>query len=193
MLRRFGFRALAPALNLSLFAALVVWGASPRLIAYLQAEGGVPFNPTENPFQSFLTTPRLFAIGLNAPAFLVSTLMVEVLQVPYNATAQLVLLLMCPFILLLWYLTGLWFDRRIGFLPEKVEPKRRVYLLVAIATVIGLALVWSLYRVWYFLNGGIAGWHGETPLNAAWTYGFALWLVLWQFMAVSSWRRSRTN
>jgi hypothetical protein len=192
MLRRFGFRALAPALNLALFVALVVWGASPRLIAYLQ-ESGVPFYPTENPLHSFLPTPRLIAIGLNAPAFLLSTLIVEVLPVPHNATAQSVLLLMCPFILLLWYLTGRWFDRRVGFLPAKVQPTKRRYLLVAAAALIGVVLVWTLYRVWYFLNGGIAGWHGETPIYAASEYGMAAWVALWEVMILLATKRCSSD
>src|SRR4051812_49342316 len=36
MLRRFGFRGLAPTFNFALFVALVMWGSKPRLIAHLQ-------------------------------------------------------------------------------------------------------------------------------------------------------------
>ncbi len=192
MLQRFGFRTLAPALNLALFATLVVWGSSPRLIAYLQ-EVGVPFNPADNPLQSFLTTPRLIAIGLNAPAFLLSTLIVEVLPLAHTATAQSVLLLMCPFILLLWYLTGRWFDHRFGLLPAKAPTKKGRLLLVVTAILLGLVLAWTLYRVWYFLNGGIAGWHGETPIYAATEYGMAGWVALWEVMILMAIKQRSTN
>jgi hypothetical protein len=185
MLQRFGFRALVPTLNLVLFAALVVWGSSPRLIAYLQ-EGGTPFNPIDNPLQSLLTTPRLVAIGLNAPAFLISTLIVDALPFPHYGTAQAILSVMCPFILSFWYLAGRWFDRRFGLLPATIPRNKSRLLLIVTATLIGLVLIWTLYRVWYFLNGGIAGWHGETPLYAAAEYGMAGWVLLWEVMVLTA-------
>jgi hypothetical protein len=187
MLRRFGVRAFAPALNLALLA---IWGATPRFYAYLW-QLGIPNNPTENPLLSLIPLPRFIAMGLNAPVFLFSTFIVSYL--PVQHTDQPVLLLMCPFVLWLWYLTGRWFDRRFGFLPEKTQPPKRRYLLVATAAIIGPVLPWSLYRIWYFLNGGMADWHGEERADAAIAWGMAGWVVLWEVMILMAMKRRSSD
>src|SRR5260221_373682 len=96
---------------------------------------------------------------------------------------------MVPALVSLWFLTGRWFDRRRGLLSRKSKhhgPLRLLYVLTLAAF-----LFLMLYRCFYFARGGIEGWHGETSLNAAYTYGITSWLTLWLAMALYSWVDSR--
>ncbi len=185
-MRKLGFRVWLPSLNLLLFAMLSVLGKRPLLVASLLQEiPDVPFHPT-NTVYPLLSMPRLIAIGLNAPAVVLSQFLLECFGVSVYEAAGWLLVISCPFVVLFWYLTGRWIDRRIGLLPVVAQPKRRLALLTGSAIVIGLVFAACLDRVVYFIHGGIAGWHGETTLNAAQTYGFTAWVALWELMLITA-------
>jgi hypothetical protein len=188
MQKRLGLRTLLPTINLLLFAALSIWGAPNQVLAMVQAEGTLQgFNPWNNPLAPMLSGPRLFAIGLNAPAFAAATLTVALARVPSLAVANSVLLLMAPFVGLFWWQTGRWFDRRMGLFPARPAP-RKASLIVAMILTVMLFFLFA-YRSVFFLSGGIEGWHGETPIAAASAYGMTAWLAMWLLMLVSEMRR----
>jgi hypothetical protein len=93
---------------------------------------------------------------------------------------------MSPFIVPFWYITGWWVDQLTGNLPRNVPPRGRLRILAPAAVLTGLVFALCSYRVACFVNGGIAGWHGETPVIAAITYGLTGWLLLWEIMLVTS-------
>ncbi|HWW13964.1 MAG TPA: hypothetical protein VN310_04815 [Candidatus Dormibacteraeota bacterium] len=190
MLSRVRWRAVLPAVNLAVFIALAAWGAQPVLQAALTQEGGVPegkFSWTfENPEYPLLPLARRIAVAVNAPSYALSALMVRAVGASNERFASAVLFTMPPFVVLFWYLTGRWVDRRTGNHPVVVQPRRRLALLKSSAVVAGLVLALFAFRTEYFLTGGIAGWHGETPVVAAATYGFTGWFSLWEVMLIAA-------
>lgn len=188
MRQRVRFRALLPTINLFLFGVLSVWGAPNRVVAMIQAEGTLQvFNPWNNPLSPLLSGPRLFTVALNAPAFGAASLIVVMLRVPYLATANSVLLIMVPFIAVFWWLLGRWLDRRLGLLPALPATRRALLIPAVVLTTITLTIF--TYRSIFFLAGGKAGFHGETPLVAASSYGMTAWLTIWLIMLVTAIKR----
>jgi len=186
MAKRIRWRVLLPVLNLLLFGTLAIVGARPRLLAaILQESTNVPWT-VENPFYPLESAPRLVAVALNAPAYLCAALILTAARVSNERFADAVLILMPPFVLVIWYYTGRWFDRRTGNLPLVTQPPSRLHWLTLAAAVMGVALFGCLYRAVYFLRGGIAGWHGETRFVAATSYGLAAWAVLWEVMLIAA-------
>ena len=189
MIGRVGWRVVLPVVNLLLFVALVAWGSQPVLHAALIQEGVAPdgsYSLTiENPLHPLLPLARRIAVAVNAPSFELVAFTISVMGVSNEKFTGAVLLTMPPFILFSWYLTGRWCDRRTGSLPVAVQPRRRLPLLNIGAVVTGLVLALFAYRTEYFLTGGTAGWHGETPVLAAVTYGFTGWLSLWEIMLIT--------
>jgi hypothetical protein len=183
--RRLGFRVLLPAVNLLLFEGLTIWGAPSQILAMFQSEGTLHgFNPLQNSLSPLQTMPRLIAIGINAPSFFLSSLIVEIVRAPYAVVADSVLILMVPFILLFWALIGGWIDGRLGLIsPGSVLSRNAFSIPATILAVMMLCLF--LYQSVFFLTGGIEGWHGETPVAAASTFGMTAWLTVWLVMLIA--------
>lgn len=153
-LRRIGFRVLLPAVNTLLFSVLVSAGSGEAV--------------------------HSVAIGLNAPAFLVAAALGDALapNLSEAASAQRLFFMMAPLLAGLWFLTGRWLDRRLGWLPPRVRNESRVVLFPTMALV-GAMQLWLFYRIV----------HGETAMAAAWETGLACWFTLWQVMLVTALRR----
>ncbi len=193
MVKRIGFRVLLPSVNLIVFIALSVWGASPPLIAcLLQESANVPWTP-QNPFYPLLLVPRLVAVAINAPAYFVAASILAVVGVSNLNFMRWLLPVMCPFVVVVWHFTGRWVDRRLEWLPAVPHPKHWTGILRVAAVALGLLAIGSAYGVVYFARGGIAGWHGETPFNAALTYGSTGWLVLWELMLLTAIMRRKNE
>jgi hypothetical protein len=189
MLMHVRWRVVLPILNLILFVALAVWGAQPRLLtAVFQENTNVPLGTPlyENPLYPLLPLSRLIAVAVNAPACVVASLILQAVGISNQRFASVLLPMMSPFIVLFWYITGRWVDQLTGNLPRNVPPRGRLRILTPAAVLTGLLFAVCCYRVAYFVNGGIAGWHGETPVIAANTYGLTGWLLLWEIMLVTS-------
>jgi hypothetical protein len=191
MLKHVRWRVVLPVLNLMLFVTLTVWDTRPRLLtAVFQENTSAPWTVEDllyvNPLYPLLPLPRQIAVAVNAPACVAATLILKAAGISNQRFASVLLPLMSPFIVLLWYVTGRWVDHRSGNLPKNVPPRGHLHILTTAAVLAGLVLGVCSYRAVYFVNGGIAGWHGETRVNAAITYGLTGWLVLWEIMLVTS-------
>lgn len=189
MVSRVRWRIVLPTVNLALFMVLAACGARSPLQAALIQEGGVQegkFSWTfANPEYPLLPISRRIAVGINAPSYALATFIVRGVGVSNERFASAVLFTMPPFVVLSWYLTGRWLDRYTGNLPVRVQSRRRLPLLKSAAVAAGLVLALFAFRTEYFLTGGVAGWHGETPVVAAVTYGFTGWLSLWEIVLIT--------
>jgi len=169
MLKRVGFRLLLPTVNLAAFVAIFALTTSPpedRLWRWT----------AENPFYPLLSIPRLAAISINAPACIIATVIIEIAGVSNLKFADWLVPTMCPLIALIWYFAGRWVDRRLKWIPVTPRKGWPAFLYVA-AVAVGVLLIADAYSAVYFFRGGITGWHGETPFNAALGYGCTAWLA----------------
>ncbi len=104
MLKRFGSRVVLPCLNLG---SLILFFACSKAPAVSVRD----WNWTvENPYYPLLSGPRLLAIAINAPASLVSTVILESAGISNLKFASWPVPIMCPFIIVVWYFTGRWID-----------------------------------------------------------------------------------
>lgn len=195
MIRRLGFRLLLPVLNLTVFIALSALGVRSCSVALLFQEwtAGPLDICFSNPYYPLLTIPCLIAIAVNAPASFAAEILLHLAGIPNERFATWLVPAMYPFVALFWYLCGRWVDHQVAWLPPSTRPRRSIGILYVAAVVLAPLVLVHIWRVVYFLLGGVAGWHGETPFVAAWTYGFTVWLVWWELMLVSAIRQRKNT
>jgi hypothetical protein len=135
MLRRIGFRRLLPLLNLALYVASICIGNAGD-------SGKTHISASRPPAAEAGTIPARvkIAVSLNVPAVLAASLLNVIV---FHFQTSGVFLLAVPFVPLLWYPVGKWFDRRLGWV-HRYKSKRtfiRDALVVASSVLAILSVV----------------------------------------------------
>jgi hypothetical protein len=179
MMRRIGFRRLLLPVQLALFGVLSLIASWERVhqqpCSYvwssLDFQVFAQEGPGTGPFPAPCHEPRalLIVLPLNLPAALVGLILQDSLL--HRSSDAWLFLVSAPAVVLLWYLVGLWIDRRLGFVAL---PKGRRFppifarlafglsvLILIFAAIVVLRSVLSHHRIEEIVVAtSIAGWSG---------------------------------
>jgi len=169
-MRRIGFRRLLPPVQLVLFGTLI-WFADREEQRQLPCSvAWVPLAPTvyaqdqaDVGFDDSCRRPlaESIAVDLNLPAVFAGALAAVALR---HDTDRAVYGASAPAVLILWYLVGLWIDRRLGYVAGPL--RRRRYPLLLLKAALGFCLLLFLLSdagwVFHPVSGmmGLIAWSG---------------------------------
>jgi hypothetical protein len=110
MLRKIGLRRSLPILNLALYIASMCLGYAVQ--PHLTSQSAAQIHSAESG-----TVPNRikFAVALNVPAVLAALFLNAMI---FRFQSNHVLLLAAPFVPMLWYSVGRWFDQRLGWVQR---------------------------------------------------------------------------
>ena len=114
MLRKISFRRLLPILNLALYISLMCLGHTVRL--HLTAPSAAQLHLVE---PGIMPSRIKLAVALNVPAVLAAFFLNTMV---FHFQTNYLFLLALPFVLMLWYPVGRWFDQRLGWVQRR-KPK----------------------------------------------------------------------
>jgi hypothetical protein len=163
MLRKIGFRRLLPVLSLALYVASICVGNAGR-------SGTTHISATRTHTAEVGTIPARvkMAVSLNVPAVLAASLLNAIV---FHFQTSGVFLLAVPFVPVLWYPVGKWFDRRLGWV-HRCKPKR-TFIRDTLVVASGVLAILSVVVFAQVIKRGYPG-----PPDTFWiAFGVCAWFA----------------
>lgn len=181
-MRSIAFRRILPIVQLALFVALVLVSFEQDRLRRVERENtnGWYIEELGPPF------PMEVCVAINAPALFVALAPLVVLDLTGSATDSEVAVLIVGGIsvALLWYVVGLWIDRRLGLVaapPKRLPgPFRRVFAWAVWAILVGATAMFS-----YALYGGAMPHARSSGISLA---GWIWFLAIVYLLQLLRWR-----
>lgn len=137
MLRKIGLRRSLPILNLAFYIASMCIGLPMR--AHLTSMSAAQVHSVESGTVPFRIK---FAVALNVPAILAAVLLNAIV---FRFQINHMFLVAAPFVPMLWYPVGRWFDRRLGWVQGRKA--KRTFIGDTLLVLCGLLAILSVVVV----------------------------------------------
>jgi hypothetical protein len=190
MIRRIGFRRLLPILFTLMHVALLFYATAQRHRTLSSADGDSAYHPAAYQESSIAWEPmepkplviaEKLGIVLNFPAFVLA---IPITLLFFHGKDMGLWYASLPFVPLVWYGVGRWFDRLLGYISHSPPVRRTWYELFGTLSMILLCLSIATVTPIYPHRMGDTYWIG---------FGLILWSGLSLAISISGFIRRARN